>query len=95
MSQGKYSPNLPTSHRGYDFFDRNAKGEIPQIPDSLAEYDEEYHFASYDPEGFDVYGYSAYDRSGEFVGGGRGVDRNGYTEMDYLNMSVEEYEEFF
>jgi hypothetical protein len=93
MSRGKYSPSLPTSNKGYEFFDRNAKGEIPaEYTGDISTFNEEIHFSNYDPEGFDSYGYSAYDSDGKFVGAGNGVDRLGNTEMDYLiNFTDEEF----
>ena len=90
MSKGKYSPNLPRNDRSFDY---NAKRQIPPTFDKSEDYDQEIHFANYDSEGYDSYGYSAYDADGKFVGLGDGIDRNGYTEMDYLCMSDEEFEE--
>lgn len=92
MSQGKYSPCLPTHMKGFEYFDRNADGDIPPNYDPTKDtYDERVHFGDYDPEGFDRYGYSAFDASGAFVGLGNGVDRLGHTEMEYLEMSVDEF----
>jgi len=84
MSRGKYSPNLPTSDWDYTEFKYNAKGELPPSRDKGEKWNSEVHFANYDDEGYDDYGYSAYDAHGNFVGDGKGIDRNGYTEMDYL-----------
>lgn len=83
MSRGKYSPCLPTHNKGFEYFDRNAKGEIPGefVAGQMIE---EIHFANYDPEGFDMYGYSAYLKDGTFIGMGRGIDRLGNTEDEYL-----------
>ena len=93
MSRGKYSPNCPYANKGFEFFDRNALGEIPPAYDHVAgEYEERLHFADYDPDGYDSYGYSAFDSDGDFVGMGSGIDRNGYTEMDYLCMDDDEFE---
>lgn len=88
MSKGKYSPRLPNRNKGYDFFDRNCFGN-PPVPYNvdIDTYDEQIHFANYDPEGFDSYGYSAFDADGNFVGVGNGVDRLGYTEYNYMCMS--------
>ncbi|WP_407308154.1 hypothetical protein [Acinetobacter sp.] len=87
MSRGKYSP---TASKQFEPFDRNSKGELP--PATWPEgYDEKVHFANYDANGFDSYGYSAYDAHGTYVGIGEGVDRDGYTEMDYLRMDDEEF----
>lgn len=91
MSRGKYSPNCPNKPNGYVFY-FNAKGELPPHYDPAVDtYNEELHFGNYDEDGFDSYGYSAYDNNGNFVRPGRGVDRNGYTEMDYLEMTDEEF----
>lgn len=95
MSKGKYSPNLPTANKGYDYFDRNCYGNLPPAYDHAAgEYDVKLHFANYDFEGYDIYGYSAFDRNRIYVGGGNGIDRNGYTEMEYLFMTDEEFNQF-
>jgi hypothetical protein len=45
--------------------------------------------SDYDNEGFDSYGYSAFDVDGNFVGHGKGIDRYGYTELDYLTDSTD------
>lgn len=96
MSRGKYSPNLP---RGKEFI-YNCYGKAPvewskEIADSGVAYDEKTMFIDYDDEGYDRYGYSAFDSNGDYAGIGSGVDRNGYTEMVYLCMSSEEFENFF
>ncbi len=101
MSRGKYSPNLP---RGKEFI-YNCYGKAPVewskelIADAEAAYDETYDektmLDNYDDEGYDRYGYSAFDSDGNYAGIGDGVDRNGYTEMEYLCMSSEEFENFF
>ena len=91
MSRGKYSPTLNQRliHADYIY---NAYGQIPpELPDDAEErkrvYDEKIHFPNYDSEGFDSYGYSAFDEKGMiYLGIGEGVDRNGYTEFDYLQM---------
>ena len=94
MSRGKYSPTVyGMPDRAYDQFNYNAKGKNPPSKWSADEYDEEIHFANYDSEGYDSYGYSAYNSEGKYVGICNGVDRNGYTEWDYLAMSDEEYED--
>lgn len=85
MSRGKYSPTLPHRNEGFEFFKYNAKGEIPpEYVQGSMRYDPEIHFADHDEEGYDYYGYSSYDAEGKYVGCGAGVDRNGYTETDYL-----------
>jgi hypothetical protein len=93
MSQGKYSPRCPYANiKGYEY-KYNARKEIPQdVPADSADYNQENDFADYDEDGFDRYGYSAYNRDGDFVGFGGGVDRLGYSEMDYLSMSAEEFD---
>jgi hypothetical protein len=92
MSKGKYSPNLPNLDEDFDFFVFNARGETPPPYDPKIDiYIEEIHFGDYDNEGFDRYGYSAYDSNGKFVGCGSGVDRNGYSEMDYILMDDDEF----
>jgi hypothetical protein len=92
MSRGKYSPTVyyrKSPEEGYIY---NAKGEIPPSTWADGEYSTEIHFVDYDSEGFDRYGYSAYDSEGNYVDIGRGVDRNGCTENDYLCMSAEEFD---
>lgn len=95
MARGKYSPNLP---RGKEFI-YNCYGQEPaewsKVSAMLvgAEYDELTMFANYDDEGYDSYGYSAFDSDGNYVSPGDGVDRNGYTEMEYLCMSDEQWED--
>ncbi len=83
MGVGKYSPSCPNANKGFAFFDRNAKGDIPPARAADEPYDPELHFADYDPEGFDSYGYSAYDADGDFRGHGAGIDRLGHTEDEY------------
>jgi hypothetical protein len=90
MSKGKYSPTVLKTASYYEQnFIYNAKGEIP--PDTWERFNPETHFGNYDKEGYDSYGYSAYDKDGKYVGVGEGVDRNGYTETDYLLMTDDEY----
>ncbi len=93
MSRGKYSPNLPRDKE----FIYNCYGKEPAscAPWSAGDYDEKTEFGNYDDEGYDRYGYSAFDSEGNYAGIGNGVDRNGYTEMEYLRMSAEEFENFF
>ncbi len=93
MSQGKYSPRTPNANKGWDFFNRNCYGQIP--PDytvGVDEYDEKLHFADYDDEGFDRYGYSAFDADRNYVGVGNGIDRLGYTEFDYITMDPDDFD---
>lgn len=99
MSKGKYSPamtreqiNRPDSDYIY-----NADGQIPpewtlELEAKGVEYDQRLHFANYDKDGYDTYGYSAFDANGNYVGEQRGVDRWGYTEDEYLCMSEDDFE---
>ena len=90
MSTGKYSPLCPHANEtGWDAYKFNCYGETPvawnqEVHDSGVEYDPKTMFDDYDDEGFDSYGYSCFDIDGDYVGSGNGVDRYGYTEMDYL-----------
>ena len=95
MSRGKYSPNLPAGKT----FIFNCYGQVPaawskDIAESGVAYDEKTMFDNYDDEGFDSYGYSAFDRDGNYTFG-NGVDRNGYTEFDYLCMDDDAWFDFF
>lgn len=95
MSKGKYSPTIYATLSGRTDcgpFTYNAKGEIPPATWEEGKYDTEVHFGNYDKDGFDSYGYSAYDADGKYVGIGDGVDRTGYTEMEYLCMSDDQFE---
>ena len=56
-------------------------------------YDERIHFANYDSDGYDSYGYSAFNSNGYYIGIGNGIDRYGYTEMEYLTMGQNEFED--
>jgi hypothetical protein len=90
MSTGKYSPLCPhANEKDWRSFVYNCYGETPPAYDHAAgEYNEKLHFDNYDDEGFDSYGYSSFDADGEYVGCGKGIDRYGYTENDYLHDSV-------
>ena len=88
MGTGKYSPLCPHAHEsGWEAYKFNCYGELPAAW-SMRSYDEKTMYDSYDDEGFDSYGYSAFDADGNYVGGGSGIDRYGYTEMDYLTDSA-------
>lgn len=93
MSKGKYSPHVII--RDYSEYVYNAHGRLPAPwnPEIAKneQYQEEVHFANYDLDGFDSYGYSAFDKNNNFVGGGNGVDKAGYTELDYMGMADEEF----
>jgi hypothetical protein len=93
MSQGKYSPSRPQRDGEYEY-KFNCRGQVPPDYDHTKDvFDTQLHFGDYDEEGFDRYGYSAFDADGEYVGGGNGVDRLGYTEMEYLQRSFDEPED--
>jgi len=94
MSRGKYSPALSfkDANRPYTDYCYNADGQIPPETWAEGEYDTRTHFGNYDENGYDSYGYSAFDIDGNYIGIGEGIDRWGYTEMDYLTMSDEEFE---
>lgn len=92
MSKGKYSPSLTRKMiDGESAYIYNADGQIPPSVTPDLKYDTRRDFPNYDQEGYDSYGYSAFDSDGNYVGIGDGVDRWGYTEMDYLLMSDEEF----
>lgn len=90
MGIGKYSPFCPNSNKPYsDTYRFNCYGEVPaewnkEIAATGVIYDEKTMYPDYDDEGFDSYGYSAFDTNGNYVGHGSGIDRLGYTEMEYL-----------
>jgi hypothetical protein len=93
MSRGKYSPNLPS---GKEFIYNCYGKPVTEWDWQTSEgdtYDELTMFANYDDEGYDSYGYSAFDRFGTYSGIGGGVDRNGYTEYEYLFMTDEKWED--
>ena len=96
MSQGKYSPALSTkdAKRPHTAYCYNADRQIPPATWNDGEYNQITHFANYDADGYDSYGYSAFYEDGTYAGIGEGVDRNGYTEMDYMSMSDDEFEMF-
>ena len=92
MSQGKYSPRCPHAQDHKYEYKFNCRSEVPPAYDHTKDvYDEQLHFGNYDDEGFDSYGYSAFDADGNYKGIGEGIDRLGYTEIEYLTMSHEEY----
>lgn len=90
MSTGKYAPFCPYANTGYEF-KYNCYGD-PVTFDfnngNMKDYDQKLHYDNYDEEGFDSYGYSCFDKDGNYVGCGEGIDRCGYTEMDYLSDSA-------
>lgn len=90
MSRGKYSPCLPIlDEEGFTF---NCYGDLPAPWVGGDGYNEKTMFPNYNSQGYDRYGYSAFDANGEYVGVGRGVDRLGYTELEYMSMSDELWE---
>jgi hypothetical protein len=93
MGKGKYSPSLTRedADRPYTDYCYNADGQIPPETWTEGEYCTRLHFANYDKCGYDRYGYSAFDADGNYIGIGDGIDRWGYTEMDYITMSDEEF----
>jgi hypothetical protein len=93
MSKGKYSPAWKKQPDGAFIY--NAVGEVPpKYTPGKDVFDEKVHFANYDEDGYDSYGYSAWFEDGTFIGTGQGIDRNGYTENDYLNMTDDEFNYF-
>jgi len=89
--QGKYSPNIPKSsktmsHNDFIFTAKYIEPEMMWLAKG-----EESTFKNYDAEGFDSYGYSAYDKEGNYMGIGAGIDRNGFTEDDYMYMDEDEF----
>lgn len=103
MSRGKYSV-LAYKEWPKDYeFKYNCYGKEPEpwtaeLKESGVIFDTKTMFGNYDEEGYDSYGYSAFDEDGEYVGIGDGIDRAGYTEMDYLtlqDLSEDEREEYY
>lgn len=100
MSKGKYSPALTRKEANHPYTDYcyNADKQIPpewtlEMHDAGMTYDERLYMGHYDENGYDSYGYSAFDSNGNYAGSGYGIDRWGYTEMDYLSMSDDEFED--
>lgn len=94
MSQGKYSPSLTRDHcnRPWSAYVYNAdRGVAPDYVKGEV-FDPRLHTGSYDEEGYDRYGYSAFLSDGTFVGEGYGIDRFGYTEDEYSNMTIEQFQ---
>jgi len=92
MSRGKYSPNLPKNKEFiYNCYGREPAEWSKEVADSGVAYDELTMFDDYDDEGYDYYGYSAFDAVGNYIGPGNGVDRNGYTELEYLMMDDDQW----
>ena len=98
MSNGKYSPALTPKDAARHFTDYcyNADRQIPpawtsEMRERGEVYDARVHYGNYDENGYDCYGYSAFDSGGNYIGIGEGIDRWGYTEMDYACMSDQEF----
>lgn len=90
MSQGKYSPCARYMNDDCIY---NAMGNVPEPYNVGDTYNPMLHFANYDKNGFDNYGYSAFDADGNYLGIARdGVDPLGYTEMDYLVMDETDWD---
>lgn len=90
MSRGKYSPVRKQWPDGYEY-KYNCYGQEPaqwnkKMFDAGVPYDEKTMMDCYDEEGYDRYGYSAFDIDGNYIGFGDGIDRDGYTESDYLTL---------
>ena len=92
MSKGKYSPTVYYKKQADIDFEFNCFGKFPEEWDK-ENYNEQTMFPHYDHEGFDSYGYSAFNSEGKYVGIGQGIDRNGFSENDYLAMSDDEFED--
>lgn len=90
MSRGKYSPSRkewPTGYKyEYNYLGEKVTWDWSNGKPTDFEENHNLYFDDYDEEGYDSYGYSALDKDGKFVGHGTGVDRDGYTEMDYLTL---------
>jgi hypothetical protein len=95
MGVGKYSPNLPNRDKGHEFFKYNCLGNEPEewnmdiLESGLVKYNPKTMLIGYDDEGYDSYGYCAFNEWGEYQGHGQGIDRNGYTEDDYMTGEAE------
>ena len=91
MSRGKYSVLAYKEWpEGYEF-KYNCYGKEPapwtkEMIDAGETFDEKTMFGNYDEEGYDSYGYSSFDADNNYIGCGSGIDRVGYTEMDYLTL---------
>lgn len=93
MSKGKYSPTVYNRKSNDATFEFNCFGQ--PVVEYVGEYNEQTMFGNYDSEGYDSYGYSAFDADKNYVGPGNGVDRNGYTEDQYMCMSDDEFESMY
>ena len=93
MSRGKYSPWCYGSNQASIDYAFNCYGEVP-VDWNKEDYDEKTMYDHYDSDGFDSYGYSSFDIDGNYVGVGRGIDRYGYTENEYLCMDHDDFDSF-
>lgn len=94
MSQGKYSPTMCVKRDVeyiYNAYGKPCAEWSREVEANGVVYDEKTMFGNYDSEGFDGYGYSAFDSEGTYVGIGTGIDRLGYTENEYMCMSIEDF----
>lgn len=94
--RGKYSPyQAKVKKTDFSF---NAYGAMPVAWTEAAEkagvvYNPVTMLPAFDDEGFDCYGYSCFSAEGVYLGLGDGVDRGGYTESQYWEMTAEEFED--
>lgn len=86
MSRGKYSVLAYKRWPAEYEYKYNCYGEEPEQWKPAPYYNSLTMFDNYDEDGYDKYGYSAFDLEGNFTGHGDGIDRAGYTEMDYLTL---------
>lgn len=92
MSRGKYSvrayKHWPEGYEyKYNCYGQPAAEWNQELHDAGVEYDQKTMFDNYDEEGYDSYGYSAFGADGNYVGiSTDGVDRAGWSEMDYLTL---------
>lgn len=92
MAKNKFSPACKNQPRSAYIY--NAFGEVPVFRASGEIFNEKIHYGIYDVDGYDRYGYSAWNKDGTYAGDGRGIDRNGYTEDQYLCMADDEFNSF-
>jgi hypothetical protein len=97
MSRGKYSLVYQSYDKNREFkyncYGKDPKPWNKEIRDSGVLYDQKEMFDCYDSEGYDSYGYSSFDYNGNYIGPGDGIDKDGYTEYDYLTLQdLSEYE---
>lgn len=92
MSRGKYSVlAYVVRYDGYEF-KYNCYGAQPapwtqEMKDAGMVWNIRTMYGNYDEDGYDRYGYSCFNNEGWYVGDGKGVDRAGWTEFDYLTLA--------